>query len=156
MSRYFRRKLSLCLSETVRMMYLPVFGLVTSRYRVRAKDSQNKYSNYSEEVANRTEPLGKSSIKSAMPMIPLKFSFSSYPNPFNPTTNINFTLEKNAFIQLRVYDILGREINNIINEFKEKGSYSYPFNGGNLASGIYLVVLRVNNMTYSKKIILNK
>ncbi len=111
---------------------------------------------YSDEVANRAEQLYKNTDDNFETTQVIKFNFSNYPNPFNPSTNIVFSLEKDAFIKLKVYDILGREVANLINDYKEKGNYSYTFNGSSLSSGIYLAWLEINNELYTNKIILNK
>ena len=65
----------------------------------------------------------------------------NYPNPFNPVTNINFSLPNNKFVILMIYDILGNEVNRIINERKNAGTYSVQFNGNYLPSGIYFYSL---------------
>jgi hypothetical protein len=63
--------------------------------------------------------------------------FQNYPNPFNPTTNIKFSLLKNGFVKLCVYDILGKEIANLVNEKLQEGTYEIPFTGNKLSNGIY-------------------
>lgn len=83
----------------------------------------------------------------------------NYPNPFNPTTKINFSLPKNENISLKVYDILGNEVANLINNEKlMQGSYSYEFNTSefNLPSGVFYYVLRTENFTATKKMMLIK
>ncbi|PJB00437.1 MAG: hypothetical protein CO128_00590, partial [Ignavibacteriales bacterium CG_4_9_14_3_um_filter_30_11] len=61
----------------------------------------------------------------------------NYPNPFNPSTVIKYQLPEQGFVTLKIYDILGREVKTLVNEFKSKGRYSINFNAGNLASGVY-------------------
>lgn len=78
----------------------------------------------------------------------------NYPNPFNPTTTINYFLKENGFVQLQIYDVLGKEIATLVNEGKKQGSYSVKFNGNNLTSGVYFYTLRVNNFVQSRKMIL--
>ena len=63
--------------------------------------------------------------------------FQNYPNPFNPSTTINFTLPKSEFAELKVYDILGREITTLVSKKLNQGNHTYAFDGYNLASGIY-------------------
>ncbi|MEO8446191.1 MAG: T9SS type A sorting domain-containing protein [bacterium] len=67
--------------------------------------------------------------------------YENYPNPFNPTTTINFDLSKKAMTKLIVYDVTGKEISTLINEQKEAGSHSIKFDGNNLPSGIYFYKL---------------
>lgn len=69
----------------------------------------------------------------------------NYPNPFNPVTNIQFDIPKEGLVTLKVYDILGREVRNIVNEFKQAGSYIVSFDGSALASGIYLYRIQVTD-----------
>ena len=78
----------------------------------------------------------------------------NYPNPFNPTTTINFQLSQNGYVTLRVYDILGKEVATLVNEQKNHGRYSVNFNASNLASGVYIYQLRVNEYASTKKMLL--
>jgi len=63
--------------------------------------------------------------------------YPNYPNPFNPKTDIMFTLESGAFTQIKVYDIRGKEIHTVVNDRLEAGSYTRSFDGSGLASGVY-------------------
>lgn len=76
----------------------------------------------------------------------------NFPNPFNPSTIISYSLPENSYISLKVYDISGREIAVLANEFKKAGSHSANFNASNLSSGIYFYTLitTTNNITSSK------
>ncbi len=86
---------------------------------------------------------------------PKKFSLEqNYPNPFNPTTTINYSVRENGFVQLKVYDVLGKEIATLVKEEKSAGNYSVKFNGNNLPSGVYFYTLRVNNFVQSRKMVL--
>lgn len=80
----------------------------------------------------------------------------NYPNPFNPSTSINFQIPSAGKVSLIVYDILGREVANLVNETKAAGKYSVTFNGDKLASGIYLYRLQAGGYTETKKMILLK
>jgi hypothetical protein len=71
--------------------------------------------------------------------------YQNYPNPFDLYTNISYSITKNGFVRLRVYDISGREILNLVNEYQQKGTYTVKLNAGNLKSGIYFYTLQVNN-----------
>jgi len=84
-----------------------------------------------------------------------KFSLEqNYPNPFNPITTINYSIKEKGFVQLAVYDVLGKEIAVLVNEEKRRGNYSLKFNGNNLPSGVYFYTLRVNNFVQSRKMVL--
>ncbi len=84
--------------------------------------------------------------------IPNKINLAqNYPNPFNPITNINFSLPNNKFVILKIYDILGSEVNRIINERKNAGTYSVQFNGNDLPSGIYFYSLLLDGKVADTK-----
>jgi hypothetical protein len=86
----------------------------------------------------------------------LEFSTSSFPNPFNPVTTINYTLPTDEKVVIRVYDILGREIALLVNEEKSAGTYSMRFDASNLASGIYFYSIKAGKFNQVKKIVLAK
>ncbi len=89
--------------------------------------------------------------------IPSKFDLSqNYPNPFNPSTRINFDLPSDAKVDIRVYDLSGREMKTLLNEFRNAGYYTLEFNAGGLASGIYFYVMRSGNFVEAKKMVLIK
>jgi hypothetical protein len=86
---------------------------------------------------------------------PLKFSLSqNYPNPFNPSTQIEFTLPKSEFVELKVYNILGKEVSTLVSRKLNQGNHSYTFEGTNLASGIYYYQLTAGEYREVKKMIL--
>lgn len=78
----------------------------------------------------------------------------NYPNPFNPATTIAFNLPKPEFATLKVYNILGKEITTLVNKKLKAGNHTYRFNGGNLASGIYLYRLEAGEYQDVRKMIL--
>jgi len=81
----------------------------------------------------------------------------NYPNPFNPTTVINFGVTKASNVDLRVYDMLGREVAVIVdNKFMEAGKYSAKFDAAGLSSGIYLYKLKAGEFELTKKMQLIK
>lgn len=80
----------------------------------------------------------------------------NYPNPFNPSTTINFQIPSASKVSLKVYDVLGREVETLVNENKQAGKYSINFNADKLASGVYLYKLQAGNYIDSKKMILIK
>jgi|GEM_PF-1520343 len=63
--------------------------------------------------------------------------YQNYPNPFNPSTTISFSIPENSFVKLKVYDILGKEVRTLVNDYKQSGVYNINFNGNNLPSGVY-------------------
>jgi len=80
----------------------------------------------------------------------------NYPNPFNPTTFIEFSLSKESPVKIVVFDVLGREIRTLINEFKKAGNYKVEFDASSLSSGIYFYQLQAKEFTQTKKLILMK
>lgn len=68
--------------------------------------------------------------------------FQNYPNPFNPSTRISYSLSNSSFVSLTVYDILGREIETLVDEFQKAGTYVAHFDASKLASGIYFYKLQ--------------
>ncbi len=78
----------------------------------------------------------------------------NYPNPFNPTTMISYQLPVTNHITLRVYDAIGREVATLVNEVKEEGKYSVPFDASQLSSGIYFAKLQSGEKLHLKKMML--
>lgn len=75
----------------------------------------------------------------------------NYPNPFNPSTKISFSIPKSGFVNLKIYDMTGREITNLINEQLQAGSYEVDFNASHLSSGVYYYKLTSGNFSEVKK-----
>lgn len=89
--------------------------------------------------------------------IPKKFALhQNFPNPFNPTTNIEFELQNTANISLIVYNIEGKLIGKLLEGKYISGKYIVEFNGNNLSSGIYFYQLKANNFIETRKMILIK
>lgn len=89
---------------------------------------------------------------------PSKFELSqNYPNPFNPTTKISFLLPGDTKVSLKIYDISGREVSEIIkNRFYKADFYTVDFNASNLASGVYFYRIVTENFTDIKKMVVIK
>lgn len=93
--------------------------------------------------------------------IPGEFKLlQNYPNPFNPSTTIHYSIPAEGKVSLKVFDILGREVSNLVNEYQRKGEHKIIFNAssaaGGLASGIYFYRLEFNNKASTHKMILLK
>jgi hypothetical protein len=89
----------------------------------------------------------------------IKFDYAmsqNYPNPFNPTTKIRFSLANDGIVSIKIYDILGREVKTLINEFRNKGSYELIFNATSLASGVYFYRIQAGKFIAVKKLQLIK
>jgi len=90
-------------------------------------------------------------------VLPGEFSLSqNYPNPFNPVTKINFTIPKQGFVNLKVYNILGKEVMTLVNEVRQAGSYNAVFNGADLSSGVYFYKLEATGFSDTKRMIFLK
>ncbi len=103
------------------------------------------------------EILGKSELSDVYEInsLPTTFElFQNYPNPFNPITKIQYTLPQTSKVVLKVYDMLGSEVAEIVNETKSEGRYEEVFVAENLASGIYFYSLQADNFYQTKKMIL--
>jgi len=97
------------------------------------------------------------SVDDGSPNTPGDFMLAqNYPNPFNPETAISFELSAFSLVDLRVFDLLGREIATLVNEEKGPGSYKVLFEGSGLSSGAYLYRLRVGGDTRTKTMVLLK
>jgi hypothetical protein len=82
--------------------------------------------------------------------------YQNYPNPFNPMTNIKYDLPKSSFVKLVIFDILGREIETLVNEKQTAGTYESVFNATIYSSGIYFYKLTTDGFINTKKMILLK
>ena len=126
---------------------------------------------YSNKTNNQ---LGVTSVKQADGNVPTQFLLSqNFPNPFNPSTMINYQLPMSNLVTLKVFDILGREVATLVNERQEAGTYQTTFSAQGLssglsskgavpagrqgyASGVYFYQLRAGNFSEVKKMLLMK
>lgn len=82
--------------------------------------------------------------------------FQNYPNPFNPTTNISFSLSNTEYVTLKIYDVTGREIHELVNGISNAGNHQVEFDGSVYSGGIYFYRLKAGNYSETKKMILSK
>ena len=80
----------------------------------------------------------------------------NFPNPFNPTTNIRYSIIKTSKVTLKIYDILGREVRTLVNTEQAAGQYTVTFDAQNLSSGVYLYQINAGSFTSTKKLVLIK
>ena len=80
----------------------------------------------------------------------------NYPNPFNPTTTISYQLPITSHVELTIHSINGQKITTLVSEQQQAGNYRFEWDGGDLASGVYVYQLQTNDFTASKKLILLK
>lgn len=137
------------------------------RYRVQAVDKYNlssvlsdyKYTVGANDGGGVEDPGGIDNVLNIEneSEIPTEYSLKqNYPNPFNPTTNIQFDLPQNNFVTLKIYDVMGREIATLVNEFKNAGKYIASFNAVNLSSGIYFYKVMAGSFVETKRMVLIK
>ncbi|KAF0162219.1 MAG: hypothetical protein FD188_173 [Ignavibacteria bacterium] len=88
--------------------------------------------------------------------IPLEFGINNYPNPFNPTTTINYQLPKDGMVTIKVYDILGKEVATLVNEQKSAGYYKVDFDASKMTSGVYIAAIQASSFNKSIKLLLTK
>jgi hypothetical protein len=98
------------------------------------------------------------SVEPSIDDLPESFAlYRNYPNPFNPSTQISFSLPSDGYASLRVYNILGQEVAALIDGYLTAGRHSVTFEPGNvLSSGVYVYELRYNNRVAVNKMILMK
>jgi hypothetical protein len=80
----------------------------------------------------------------------------NFPNPFNPSTNIRFSINKEAFVKLSIYNAIGELVSILVNEEKDAGIYTVNFNGSDLGSGIYFYKLEAGGFVQTSKMLLLK
>jgi hypothetical protein len=96
-------------------------------------------------------------VQNSGEIVPSKYSLSqNYPNPFNPITNVKFSIVNSGTVKIIVYDIMGKEVQSLVNEKLSVGTYEIAFDGSNLNSGIYFYTLTAGDYTETKKMVLVK
>ena len=80
----------------------------------------------------------------------------NYPNPFKPSTNINFTLPATSQVQLTVFNLLGQKVATLVNERRTAGNHTVQFDARSLASGVYFYQLQAGDFTLQRKMTLIK
>jgi len=122
-------------------------------WRVKAQNNFG-YSQWSDSSGFQT--INLASINSDEKM-PLAYSLSqNYPNPFNNNTRIKFSIKETGYVSLKVYDISGREIETVIEGNLNRGYYDVEYSSNNLASGIYVYMLKSKDILIFKKMMLLK
>ena len=100
---------------------------------------------------------GSVGIKRISSEIPENYLLNqNFPNPFNPSTNIKYDLPKNSFVKLVVFDALGREVETLVNEKLNAGSYQVDWNASQYPSGVYFYSLITDGFNETKKMIMIK
>ncbi len=119
-----------------------ISGGISFEYRLKQIDGDGKYK-YSKVIE--------------ITLAPKQFElYQNYPNPFNPTTKIKYSLASSSKVTLRIYNLLGQQIKQLVNENETAGHHEVTFDGSNLSSGIYFYRITAGQHTMSKKMILTK
>jgi uncharacterized protein (TIGR03790 family) len=129
-------------------------NLVRADYRVEAVG--RGFSEFSNIVEYKVQNPFMEKQKSLTGQMHAYSLSENYPNPFNPSTTIKYSIKEDGLVSIKVYNILGSEVASIVNETKMKGDHTVVFNASNLASGTYIYMLRVNDYTAVKKMLLLK
>jgi hypothetical protein len=122
----------------------------------------NKQIPFSATIPTRVTPVSKKGT-----VLPAEFKLEqNYPNPFNPTTIINYSVPKSCLVTIKIYDVMGRAIETLVNKEKSAGNYSVQFSaqggsasggkGSQLASGIYFYRMQAGDFISTKKLVLLK
>ena len=82
--------------------------------------------------------------------------YDNYPNPFNPSTTIRYSIPEGSITSIKIYDAAGNEVSNLVNQYEQPGTYNVEFNASRLSSGIYYYTLQAGSFTQTKKMILIK
>ena len=102
----------------------------------------------------KANPTG---VEKTTSTLPTKFELDqNFPNPFNPSTKIRYSIPKASRVTLKIYDILGREVQTLVNEQQAPGQYTVTFSAQNLASGVYFYRISAGNFSEVKKLMLLK
>ncbi len=129
---------------------------VDSTYNV--TQSGQKRAQYSALASISISPYKlPTAVKSASDKLPKTFQlYPNYPNPFNPSTMIFYDVPTTSIVSLTVYDLLGREVETLVNQRQSPGKYGVRFDGSRLASGVYIYRLQAGSFSQTKKLMLVK
>ena len=111
------------------------------------------------DIGAYENPLGSPviEVEESVNSVPDAFQLKqNFPNPFNPSTTIEFTLPQAGNVKLTVYNLLGEEVAQLVNEFKEAGVHTINFNASGLNSGVYIYKLEANGLVQTRKMTLLK
>ncbi|MCX6174216.1 MAG: T9SS type A sorting domain-containing protein [Ignavibacteriales bacterium] len=118
--------------------------ILLKQYDLDAQQAYNDFFNIPTSIENNSN-------------VPTRYSLSqNYPNPFNPTTKIRYDIPKQTHVKLIVYDILGRELEKLVDKEMQSGSYEAIFDGKNLPSGVYFYRITTKEFSQTKKFVLMK
>jgi hypothetical protein len=103
------------------------------------------------------EVIGAPTAVKEAAAVPYEYKLeTNYPNPFNPSTTINYSLKNHGSVTLRVYNMLGQQVSTLVNEEQQAGPHSVNFDASRLSSGVYFYSIESGSFRASKKMILMK
>ena len=126
-------------------------------YRIAAVDKGIVPDTFYSPIDGYYKLFWKDSTTSVTQLSPLVYDYSlsqNFPNPFNPSSKIVFTIPDRNFVSLKVFDVLGSEISSLVNEELDAGRYEVEFFGDDLSSGVYIYQIRAGSFIDTKKMIL--
>jgi endo-1,4-beta-xylanase len=136
------------------LLQLPALDANTKYYWRVSAANEHGTSSYSATASFTT---GQTTEVGDFETMPAVFKlFQNYPNPFNPTTTIDYSIARESFVQLRIYDLLGREIKNLVAQRMPAGKHTVQFDANELRSGVYVYRFEAAGFVESKKMILMK
>ena len=112
---------------------------------------------YLDGVYGFTTSSVPTSVGEQAPHVASTFELSqNYPNPFNPSTHLQFTISNLQFVQLKIFDVLGREVAVLVNEEKSPGKYTVEWNAARFSSGVYFYTLKAGGFFQTRKMLVIK
>ena len=133
-------------------------GSMSLTYKIRAKDNNGLFSDYSSTVyVSNAAPYKKGIGFVRSEDIPQQFMLKqNYPNPFNPATEISYSIPQPLQVKLHIYNSIGQAVIELVNEYQDIGHYTIQWNAGTLPSGIYFYQLSAGKYSETKRMILAK
>ena len=138
---------------------VPSIAVSGSNVHVIFRDDRDGNSNiyYKRYIATSIAKIVAAAKREQEQSIPTVFQLKqNHPNPFNPTTKISYQIPIAGYVSLKIYDMVGREVVNLVNEYQQPGNFVKTLHGTSLPSGIYFCKIKVGNFTDTKKMILLK
>ena len=126
-------------------------SMLTVYYKMVADNGERK-SNFTSIQSINVLPSKKSSESKKIEFI----LEQNYPNPFNPITVITYSIPSDEFVQLKVYDLIGKEVTELVSQHLKAGVHSVIYDASNQSAGIYIYSIKAGNYTQSKKLIFMK
>jgi hypothetical protein len=132
-------------------------GMIIAWTDLRNDLTGQRHDIYAQRVNSDGTLGGVTDVNESVNLQLLDFSLDqNYPNPFNPSTTIKFSIPNEEFVSLKVFNSLGEEVAELLNETKPAGNYSVSFNASSLTSGVYFYKISAGNFIETKKMILIK